>query len=788
MTLVPSIERPGPPPQAPGPDQGPRGVPREVVVGVLAAVVAGAQLAVAVGAHVPLLSPLVGFAACAVVPAFLVHQLLGRWWWWEGGERLTVAVALVLLLLMAAGLVDNFVLPVVGISNPLSTWPTLVTGDVLDLGLGAAALRRMPRRVPLALLPASTWRARACVGAGAVSVPLAAMGAVRLNNGAGPALTLVTLALVMAALAALFRWRDLVESRVAPLTLYGLSLALLFMTSLRGWYTTGHDVQHEMLDFLHTSAAGRWSTSLHDGYNACLSITVLPTVFLRWTRVADPYVFKVFFQCLYAFVPVAVYYLGRRITSEAVALVSAVYFVGFVGFLQDMPMLNRQEVAFLFFVSALLVLFMAEHTRRWRWAMFCMLGVGMVVSHYSTSYFATAALVVAVVLRPVLGRLLARLAGGDRPSARSRRSALAWPLAAFLLAVTAVWNGPLNHSGGAVVSELTAAVHRALGHGGPRAAEAGYSLAGPGRGASQDQALASLLDAEAKIRDSHPRAFVPAPPPSTSLTPPAPIAKLPATTLGRALTGSGRGASLVNRVWRTAAAGGMQALLAAGLLVVTVRRRWSRRVEPDAVVLGLAVAALVALQVLLPMLSLDYGVGRSFMQALMVLGPFMALGTVALAVGPLRRWRLGLAFGVALAFFASTSGFVPQLLGGYGPQLHLNNAGDYYDRFYLHSSEVAAVQWLQSRVILPSSRYPDIQMDHDLFNRARSLGGVRAYDDIYPSDIRRDAYVVLGYPNVADGRFETTYDGYELWLHYPISVLDSTKSVIYSNSTTRIYR
>ena len=78
-----------------------------------------------------------------------------------------------------------------------------------------------------------------------------------------------------------------------------MSLALLLMTSLRGWYVTGHDVQTEYLVFELTKQLSRWKVSTFpDAYNACLSITILPTMILRWTRVGDPYVFKVLFQVL----------------------------------------------------------------------------------------------------------------------------------------------------------------------------------------------------------------------------------------------------------------------------------------------------------------------------------------------------------------------------------------------------------------------------------------------------------------------------------------------------------
>jgi uncharacterized membrane protein len=543
-----------------------------------------------------------------------------------------------------------------------------------------------------------------------------------------------------------------------------------------------------MLVFLTTSHRGRWSPSLlHDGYNACLSLTVLPTMFLRWTRVSDPYVFKVFFQLLYAVCPVLVYQLGRRVASPVVGLVSAVYFIGFVGFVQDMPMLNRQEVAFLFFAAALLVLFLSEQADRTRRLGFCAFGAGMVVSHYSTSYFAAAVFVGLLVLHPVATRLLPRLRR-TRSDGTTSSFPLTWWTVGLLLATVVVWNGPANHTGSHLTASVTSAVRAALGHGGERAPETAYSVAGGSKKTTEAAAFDGLLAQERAVRDRHPDAFIPAPPPSATLTPLVPRQTMPATSLGRTLTGSADNARRLNRLWRTAAALGLQLLPAIGLLLVLLRRRWSGEVAVEAALLAVVTLVVLAAQVVLPVLSLDYGVARSFMQALMVLGPFVAIGTVALMQGPLARVRLGAAMAVALAFFATTSGLVPQLLGSYGAQLHLNNSGDYYDRFYLHPEEVAALGWLDAAAIRSSPRYPDIQMDRDLFNKARSLGGVRAYDDIYPSDIHRDAYVVLGYPNVTTGRTLVPTSGFQLWLRYPENVLAASKSLVYTNGATRIYR
>lgn len=765
-------------------------LPRWALVAGLVAVVVAGEVSVAAGAYLSFLSPLVGFLACFGVPLVLVHQMLGGRRL-DGPERIVLAVALALLVLMVSGLVINFALPVFGVARPLDTWPVLVTSDVVDAGLLAAVYGRMPAGYRLATGLVTGWRSQTVFWAAAVTVPLAVMGAVRINNGAGSGMSLVGLALVLVTFAVLVKWWDLTDTAVTSAAIYFVSLALLYMTSLRGWYTTGHDIQNEMLAFLDTAQRGRWTNSVHNGYNSCLSITILPTEILRWTRVSNPYVYKVFFQALYAFCPVAVYRVARRITSEALSLVATFFFIGFVSFMQDMPMLNRQEIGFVFFAASLLALFMTEQPRRWRWTLFCLLSTGMVLSHYSTSYFAAAALFVALAARSLstglLGRMFApwRRLEGVRPG----EPILAWRLFAFVLVLAVIWNGPLNDDGGALISKVSSAISSAVGHGQQtRAAEASYSVAGPGRGVTKADAYNDLLATEAKVRAEHPGAFISSPPPSASLTPLAPAQLLPLTSLGRAVLGSEAAAYAFNRDWRTLAAWGLQVLLAIGLLAVVFWRRYASVVTGDAVYLGLAMVVLLMVQVVLPGISLDYGVGRSFMQALMVLGPFMAIGGAALCGLVAAKWRNGVAFGMAGAIFASTSGLVPQLLGGYGPQLNLNNAGDYYDRYLIQPQTVAGIGWLRSSVIDTSSRYPDIQTDFDTLNQARSLGTLRAFDDLYPSDIHKDAYVVLAYPPTVEGRDLEIVDGYELWIEYPTGVLAGQKSLVYSNGEMEIYR
>src|ERR1035441_2621063 len=90
--------------------------------------------------------------------------------------------------------------------------------------------------------------------------------------------------------------------------------------------------------------------------NACLSITILPTEVGQVAHVDDPYVYKFFFQLIFALCPVLVYAIARRYWSGSISVLAVVYFIGFPTFFTDMSFLNRQEIAFVFVCVALLAI------------------------------------------------------------------------------------------------------------------------------------------------------------------------------------------------------------------------------------------------------------------------------------------------------------------------------------------------------------------------------------------------------------------------------------------------
>lgn len=772
---------------------------RDVCFLLLGVLVLTANQMFASGIRLPWITSAIGGLCVLAVPTFLLcgaRVIPAR----SGSERVAVSAVLTVLGLMIAGLAANTVLPLFSVRDPLGTTSAILTVDLLIVGLAAWARRRHPA-VYVIRMPALGRADGVVLGLGGVVLALAVVGAVRLNNGAGGGVTLVMLAAALVESGLLLAWRKRLNPGVVTIAIYGLSLALLFMTSLRGWDTTGHDVQREYQAFQRTSANGKWSMALfRDSYNACLSITILPTLIKEWTRVDDPYVYKFFFQVLFASCPVMLFNLARRMAPIGASLLASLFFVSFVTFFQDMPMLNRQEVAFLFFAAGLLAVFndhLSIRSRRW-W--FCLFAVGMVLSHYSTTYVAVGvvglAWLVGRVAVPILtaaSRVVPRVA--ERAirvldSGTERRVLTIGPVLGVAV-IAAMW-GAVTQTEDGLVGTVSATIEDLRGGtGASKSGDTSYSIfpvrrSTPAERLAEYEAASVASAAEGRTAGTYyPDQLV-----SQYPTAVAADATLPLTAVGRGLSSIGINVSALNYLIRQASARILQLLAVVGLAVVLFARHRVIRPPPEYVLLAIASILVVFLQVVLPVVSVNYGLLRAFQQALLVLNVLLVAGSLALVPRRAARMRNAAVSVLVLALFASSTGVFTQLVGGYGPQLHLNNSGTYYDIYYLHPEEIAGIGWLQRHVsaVNGDNAQSEIQADRYTAMRVQALIPRPIRDDIHPAVVGRESYVFLGVSTVAMGKSTVPVDGDLTTYRYPMPFLDDNKDLIYSNGGSRVYR
>src|SRR5437588_564614 len=243
---------------------------------------------------------ILGFPILILVPGIMVYLLLRlkpkNFW-----ESLIYISGLGILFLMSVGLLVNTLLPHFGILRPLDKWPMLISFDIATAGLIALFAFFGKFTSKKYHLPHIEYWPALLALAGPVLVLLSVLGAIQLNNGTDVYPTMVMLSLAVGILALLIGLANRVSQNLLLWTLYCIALSFLLMTSLRGWYTTGHDIQREFHVFELTKVSGSWDVSrFRDAYNACLSITILPTEFANLLQVSDNFIYKTLFQIIFA--------------------------------------------------------------------------------------------------------------------------------------------------------------------------------------------------------------------------------------------------------------------------------------------------------------------------------------------------------------------------------------------------------------------------------------------------------------------------------------------------------
>lgn len=742
------------------------------------------------------------FIYIIIIPGFLLLPFLTEK---KLAPMLGVAfsAALSILMLMLVGLGLNTLLPFMGMSQPLTMAPLLIAFDgLVYLLLVFNFLYKKNSPFEFHEFNFLNW---AITGASFLLPVLACLGAIILNNGGSNFLTMVALALAAILVPVIVFTKDKISPSTPPITLYLMALSFLLMNSMRGWFITGHDILLEYHVFTLVNDAHRWSMALYqDPYMACLSLTILPTYLVNLLHVSPAYIFKFFTQFIGALPIVALYYLAKEYVSEKVAFLVGFLYIAFPTFMVDMAFLNRQGIAFLFFGAMLFVLLTTEHFIGWKrhLALF-LLGIGVIVSHYSTAYIMIALLLGAYVANRLLRvlatsawpRWLSRLTdklGNKEMYAKS--ILLTLPFVVGLAAFMFLWSNVITKTSTSfvdTVQQIVASVEHPFNFN-ESTGPAKYSLV-----ASQQPTPKELLDQfvqqgiqQANVLQNQ-SSFYPLSVTENYPTVAVPEASAPLTSFGTKL-------QTISHIDLTSILDGLkqsyakilQLLLLIGLTGLifgySFKKNILRNVPVEYLALSISGVAVMIGQTVLPASAIDYGLLRLFQQNLIFLALPIMLGflLVSALVTRNHKKQLLLCAGFLLFFYVVLSGFFPQLTGGGRAPLSLDDYGLYYDSYYMHAQEIYSADWLAQNGDL---KFP-IQAAHFSDIKMIAYGHIGSYIELLPQTTKRDAYVYLNFDNVKTSNILEIIDGYVVYYHFPLNFLGNNKNLVYDNGGSEIYR
>ncbi len=821
---------------------------------------------------------LLAFCASIVLPGFLISLILQirkiSFW-----ENLLLIVGLSIAFLEFGGLLLNILLPLLGIKNPLAFQNIVVGFDVYILLLFILAWIRTKQHVFRIQLPRHSKIEKLFYALPIFFPILSTLGAIVLNNGGSNSLTLILLGTIAFYSLLLILFRNKISVDLYPFALFFIGLATLFTTSLRSWYITGHDIETEYYVFKLTNTHHIWNMAFYqDAYSACLSITILPTILTNLLSIQDMYVYKVIFQILFATSPVLVFFILRNYTTPIFAFLSAFLFMSFPTFINDMPMLNRQEIGFIFFGLALYVMLepvqpqqpytkfggfslslpflhffqvslrdripsgikegalrLYEHknivqltsisnriltnkvhctncdatlpsyakfcgvcgvkidknVKVWsmRRLLFIIFALSVIVSHYSTNFVLLVLIVylyisMLMISLPFVKKTLALLISKSRIKPQitfPKKAFLSLPLVLLLISMTYVWNNLYTHSSNHAGSVVQEVINGLFVQSNDKSSDLSLSIFASNKADPQQQLndyIQRLKQTQESNASTNANQLY-----SKSIIDKYPIHLIPQqqlapTPLGNLLVSLHIPVFNIQAELRTLTAYSLQVFVFVGLLAAFFLKR-EKPFDLQYLLLCIGAFFLLILITVLPALSLEYGVLRMFQQFLFMFSLPIVLGLSSILFFVKEQKRILFTGIIVIFFFLNLTGFISHITGDYYPQMTLDNAGLYYDAYYVDKSEVVAIIWLSEHDV----DYGPVQSASANGKQLLAYGNITSVNDILPAVIQKNAYVFIKVSTST----QVTFDKSTLIFESSKSFLDDNKNLIYANGEYNIY-
>lgn len=378
----------------------------------------------ALGFDVPGFRQSVGFVYLTFLPGLLILRLF-RLPRLQAIEALLYSVGLSIAFVMFLGFFINISYPVLGISKPISIFPVMATIAFVLFILCLIAYKWESSEKECAL-PNSVTQWSSLLSPPVLFLfllpVLGAVGAflVYFHYSNVPLLILLSLIALTAVLVALGKF---IPTKLYPLAIAAISIALLWHVSLLTFYLRGSDMYREYLTLELVLSNAIWDPSIGTNLNAMLSITMLTPLYSLVLGLDTVWVVKLIFPLFFGLVPVTLFQAYRRQTNEKVAFLAAFFFMSMPVFFTLMPGV-RQPIAEVFLALCILLFSDTEIDAAKRAALLIIFGLSIVVSHYGTAYIYMFYLLVALPLLALLrssnfhvaGRRTAKKLGRFRPT------------------------------------------------------------------------------------------------------------------------------------------------------------------------------------------------------------------------------------------------------------------------------------------------------------------------------------------------------------------------------------
>ena len=340
---------------------------------------------IAILLNIPFLRQIIGFLFLTLLPGLLILQIL-KLNKLEFTEKFVLSVGLSISFLMLFGLLINNLSLYIGYETPLSTISLLISFNIAFVILaivGHTINKTQTFSSPNFNLTTSE---KAFLIVPILFPALSIFGMHVMNMTDNNIILMFLLFLIPIYVTFVCFFNQKFPKRLYPVVIFLISISLLLMLSLRGNHIIiGTDTGREFYFFRTILSNLHWSIIGHQPLDACLSISLLPTIFFSILNVNPEYLFKVFYSLIFSITPLVIYILSKKYVGAFYAFLASIFFISQLCFLRTAT-LTRVNTAILFCALSIMVLFNNDINKVNKKLLFIIFSASVIVSHYSTTY------------------------------------------------------------------------------------------------------------------------------------------------------------------------------------------------------------------------------------------------------------------------------------------------------------------------------------------------------------------------------------------------------------------
>ena len=333
----------------------------------------------------PFIRPIIGSLFLTILPGLLITQILKLN---EIGftEKFVLSVGLSISFLMFFGLLINNLSLYLGYETPLATTPLLVSFNLAFIVLAIIGYKLNKSSVFFLPNFNLTISEKAFLIVPILFPALSIFGMHIMNTTDNNIILVFLLFLIPAYVIFVCFFNQKFSKRIYPVVIFLISISFLLMASLRSNHIIiGSDTGREFYFFQTTLNNLHWSVFGHSTFDACLSISLLPTIYKSILNISPEFLFKILYSLICSIYPLVIYILSKRYIGESYAFLASCFFMLQSTFLM-VPLNARTNIAVLFFALAMMTLFNDNIDALKKRILFIVFMASCMVSHYSTTY------------------------------------------------------------------------------------------------------------------------------------------------------------------------------------------------------------------------------------------------------------------------------------------------------------------------------------------------------------------------------------------------------------------